>query len=135
MIVYRVQDSSGRGHWKPGFSHKWVIAREDHANLIHDFQEWPDFDPAKDRLPGESLGCGCMSVPQLQRWFTKNEMFILRKTEPGALTSSMTMITYQRTGWRCRHLLQKLENNHGKEITNRETLFRVAWTIARAIWL
>lgn len=77
MIVYRVQDSSGRGPWKPGFSHKWVIAREDHANLIPYFQEWPDFDPAKDRLPGESIGCGCMSVPQLQRWFTKNEMLIL----------------------------------------------------------
>lgn len=77
MIIYRVQDSSGRGPWKPGFSHQWVIDRPDHSNLIPYFQEFPDFDPVKERLHGESLGCGCLSVPQLKRWFTKNEMLIL----------------------------------------------------------
>lgn len=78
MIVYRVQDRLGRGPWKPGFSHKWVIERPDHLNLIPYFYEWPDFDPVNEKLTGESLGCGCLSITQLKRWFTKNEMLILK---------------------------------------------------------
>lgn len=28
--IYRVQDADGRGPFKPGFSRKWVIDRDDH---------------------------------------------------------------------------------------------------------
>lgn len=68
-IVYRMQDSQGRGPWKPGFSHKWVIEREDHKNLF----PWMDEFKHVDFMYGEIGGCGCRTLDQLRRWFTKAE--------------------------------------------------------------
>jgi hypothetical protein len=72
-----VQDLDGRGPWKPGFSRVWVKERDDHENLIPWYEE---FGPVQDQvLYGESAGCGCLTLEQLRRWFTKNEYKKLRK--------------------------------------------------------
>jgi hypothetical protein len=69
MIVFRVQDKDGRGPWKPGFSHIWVRVRRDHDNLKPFFMEFSiDFNSITGHI-----GCGCLSVPQLKRWFSKRE--------------------------------------------------------------
>lgn len=76
-IIYRIQDQDGRGPFKPGFSHKWVSERRDHENL----RSWlEEFGPVHNQLlVGEHCGCGCKSLDQLRRWFTKSEYKKLRK--------------------------------------------------------
>jgi len=75
--IYRIQDKSGRGPWKPGFSHKWVEDRVDHDNLVSWMQE---FGPVHNKLlAGEHGGCGCQTIEQLQRWFTESEYKNLKK--------------------------------------------------------
>jgi hypothetical protein len=77
ITIFRVQDQDGRGPWKPGFSHKWVITRPDHDNLL----PWPiEFgDILKNFLPAENHGCGCRTIKQLRRWFTHREYKTLKK--------------------------------------------------------
>lgn len=70
-IVYRVQDSDGRGPWKPGFSHRWVEPRDDHENLIPWAAEFGRVD--RKALTWEHLGSGCLELTQLRRWFTQSE--------------------------------------------------------------
>jgi hypothetical protein len=62
--------------WKPGFSHNWVIDRQDHDNLL----PWPIEFGRVDRylLNGEYCGCGCRNIRQLKRWFTKREYKTLK---------------------------------------------------------
>lgn len=70
-IVYRIQDSDGRGPWKPGFSRQWVEDRPDHDNLPPWYVE---FGPIHRRaLYGEEIGSGCRTLDQLRRWFTRSE--------------------------------------------------------------
>lgn len=71
MVVYRVQDSEGRGPWRPGFSSRWVEDRPDHANL----PPWMfEIGPVHRRaLSGEHIGSACETLGQLQRWFTESE--------------------------------------------------------------
>jgi len=69
--VLRIQDFDGRGPFKPGFSHNWVESRPDHMYLIPWTQEFGRLD--KKILPGEVMGCGCKTIEQLRRWFTKKE--------------------------------------------------------------
>jgi|SRR6185503_6191450 len=77
VIVYRVQDSDGRGPWKPGFSARWVEDRpeEEFATLL----PWPvQFGMLRRSSARMSMGCGCKSLEQLRRWFTKSEYSTLR---------------------------------------------------------
>jgi hypothetical protein len=76
-FVFRVQDKDGRGPWKPGFSHKWVEDRPDHDNLPPWFVEFGRVDRLV--LYGETCGCGCRTLDQLRRWFTKSEWRKLKK--------------------------------------------------------
>lgn len=77
LIIYRIQDKEGRGPFKPGFSRKWVEMRVDHENLRPWFEE---FGPVQEQIVyGESSGCGCRSLKQLKRWFTKREFRKLKK--------------------------------------------------------
>lgn len=70
-IVFRVQDSDGRGPFKPGFSHRWAQLREDHDFLFPWLIEFPNvIELAK---PGMHLGCGCLTLEQLRRWFIPSE--------------------------------------------------------------
>lgn len=71
-IVYRVQDRTGRGPWRPGFSDKWIEHRDDHSNLLSLFEEFGDL-PLRGRIYGMSIGCACLSIQQLRRWFTQTE--------------------------------------------------------------
>ena len=76
-FVFRVQDKNGRGPFKPGFSHNWVIDRPDHANLSPWFVEFGRVD--KNVSPVWSSGSACRTTEQLRRWFTKPEYKKLKK--------------------------------------------------------
>ena len=69
--IYRVQDKEGRGPWRPGFSHKWVEDREDHDNLVPWLYEFGRVD--QTAIYGMAIGCGCLTLEQLRRWFTESE--------------------------------------------------------------
>ena len=73
MIVYRVQDSEGRGPWRPGFSKHWVRERDDHANLVPWMQEFGDIIPRGGSGFGKHCGCACKTIEQLRRWFSADE--------------------------------------------------------------
>ena len=76
-FIYRIQDSDGRGPFKPGFSHVWVNERGDHENLKPCTQQ---FDGIRNKLLlSEHYGCGCKNLKQLRRWFTKQEYKKLKK--------------------------------------------------------
>jgi len=71
ITILRVQDSEGRGPWRPGFSHRWVESRDDHENLLSGVLQFPT---AHRRLYSwENSGYGCQSADVLRRWFTKTE--------------------------------------------------------------
>ena len=79
-VVYRVQDSDGRGPWKPGFSNSWVADREDESEFDYlkpIFVEFPKFNSML--RPGYHVGVGCTSLEQLRRWITRSEYETLRK--------------------------------------------------------
>ncbi len=71
IILYRVQDAAGRGPWRPGMGLLWIDERPDHDNLRPLFEEFPGV--LRRHVVGMSLGCGCRTVAQLQRWFTPKE--------------------------------------------------------------
>jgi hypothetical protein len=75
--IYRIQDKDGREPYKPGFSHLWVEEREDMDFLKSTITEFGLFN--NKVLYGESCGCGCRSLEQLRRWFTKREYKKLKK--------------------------------------------------------
>jgi len=79
IYIYRIQDSDGRGPWKPGFSKNWTEDRpeSEYEKLI----PWPyEFGPVhKKAQPCEYLGCGCLTIDQLRQWFTPNEYRTLMK--------------------------------------------------------
>jgi hypothetical protein len=67
--VFRVQDGSGRGPWRPGFSMMWVDA-SDVGEMTPTWEQ--EFGPdAVTRLgrPGEHFGCACLTIEGLARWF------------------------------------------------------------------
>lgn len=72
--IFRVQDSDGRGPWKPGFSNRWLDAD---IGLRANLPPWPmEFGMKLMRRvkPGQHVGCGCVSLDQLWKWFTRAEM-------------------------------------------------------------
>jgi len=73
MIIYRVQDKDGRGPWKPGFSHKWIVDRDDLNNLHSINKEFNCSYLDRTFYEGWHFGCGCLSVDQLKRWFIEEE--------------------------------------------------------------
>jgi hypothetical protein len=75
-VVFRVQDKTGRGPWRPGFSHKWVEPRNDHKHLLPYYVE---FNQTLPRYIQPHAGCGCSSIDQLKRWFTKSEYDALKR--------------------------------------------------------
>jgi hypothetical protein len=69
--ILRIQDSEGRGPWRPGFSQAWIVDRSDHENLMPWYVEMGRVD--KFVTPGFYMGCGCLTSDQLRRWFTECE--------------------------------------------------------------
>lgn len=74
-IIYRIQDASGRGPFKPGFTATWLKPRADHDNLAPWFVE---MGPVHTKVrKGMACGCGCQTVEQLRRWFSADEYLAL----------------------------------------------------------
>ncbi len=70
MVVYRIQDTEGRGPYRPGFSDTWVRETQD-DRLLPWFME---MGPIHLRVrPGMHAGCGCTSLSQLRMWFNEQE--------------------------------------------------------------
>jgi hypothetical protein len=78
VTVYRVQDASGRGPWRPGFSHRWIEAEapagrltESLLDLLTPAQVWA--------LPrSHHYGAGCRRLADLGAWFLPAERARLR---------------------------------------------------------
>src|SRR5262245_32977094 len=77
LWVWRVQDSSGRGPWRPGFSRKWCDA----DGPPHPPPFYEEFGPDVLRLfhSNEWGGCGCRTKDQLAKWFTTRERYRLMR--------------------------------------------------------
>lgn len=71
--VYRVQDSEGRGPFRPGVSMQWVIGRHDLCNLQPSIVEFPFILQLRVNAIEQAYGCACVSKKQLRRWFIKRE--------------------------------------------------------------
>ena len=76
-FIYRIQDASGRGPWRPGFSHHWIEPRSDHKYLKPWFVEFGRVD--RLLCNWEYAGSACATVKQLRRWFTRGEYQTLKK--------------------------------------------------------
>lgn len=72
-IIYRIQDKSGRGPYKPGFTHTWADKDRDESTRPPFFHEF-GFDVVRKALVGQAIGCGFRSIKQLKAWFSANEM-------------------------------------------------------------
>jgi hypothetical protein len=77
-VVYRVQDSMGRGPWKPGFSSQWVEDRpESEFEALQPIHvQFPSI--LSQLRPGFAVGVGCESLEQLRRWITAAEWETLK---------------------------------------------------------
>lgn len=75
MKIYRVQDSEGRGPWRPGFSDKWVEDRtdEEFLRLKPIMDDFPNLSSQLGNMTGKHAGVGCETLPKLRQWFTRTE--------------------------------------------------------------
>lgn len=75
QTVYRIQDSEGRGPFKPGFSDQWVEFREDLFNLRPAYADFDGYVETVKQLKkkGLYLGIATETPEQLRRWFTVTE--------------------------------------------------------------
>ena len=80
-LVYRVQDSEGRGPFRPGFSQRWsdldfTPGMEQLPTIIEEFGR--DIFQRLGR-PGEHYGTAVRDVDGLKRWFSPTERERLEK--------------------------------------------------------
>jgi hypothetical protein len=113
MIVYRMQDIDGRGPWKPGFSHLWIEDREDHDNLLPSYAEFSS-DVFSSLRGSKYPGCGCVTLEQLKRWFTKSEYETLLKHDYQCV--AMAAIVVARSKTQCMFRRDVPLNRHFKVI-------------------
>jgi hypothetical protein len=69
--VYRIQDNNGRGPFKPGFTETWI--KEQKNTSYFRISELNKLRKIKNK------GCGCLSLSDLKKWFTKEEYQNLKK--------------------------------------------------------
>lgn len=74
--VYRIQDKQGRGPFRSGLTMKWL---EKDKNLPPYYFEFPDLDLHAETNPNDFVGCACLHMEQLRKWFTPNEYQTLAK--------------------------------------------------------
>ena len=77
-MVYRVQAADGRGPWRPGFSDHWFdLEMSRSVAELYALQSWIDEFPhvmrQRDPKSRMHLGCGCLTIEQLRRWFTVHD--------------------------------------------------------------
>ena len=71
--IYRVQDGTGRGPWRPGFSTSWIEGDAEAGHLTETIFDLIPL-PTLMQLPRSHVyGCGCRSLPSLLDWFTPLE--------------------------------------------------------------
>ena len=74
--VFRIQDMTGRGPWRPGFSEVWSDTGKDTFTLPNIFQ---DFGMEilkrmrKANKAGLHCGCACIDLETLNKWFSERE--------------------------------------------------------------
>ena len=79
MTRYRIQDASGRGPWRPGFSHRWIDPEKDDRLCPPMMMEFPDWRSRLARHPWAThIGCCVEGMAGLHRWFTPVEIDRLR---------------------------------------------------------
>jgi uncharacterized UPF0160 family protein len=69
--VFRIQDRSGRGPFRPGFSKQWLDEK-----MFCTFPSWIEefgLDWMNQKIPGEHYGCGCRTIEKLHQWFSQSE--------------------------------------------------------------
>lgn len=71
--LFRVQDSSGRGPFRPGFVDLWLDDRD--FSQVESIP-WPKIQALAREI--RHCGFGCRSLDQLRLWFTRSEMQKLR---------------------------------------------------------
>lgn len=82
--VIRIQDSSGRGPYKPGFSSVWseyrcLIAAPKQLPFMDEFPKVMGKINDIYEKKGGSFGCAFRSMEQLNNWFKPSELEKLRK--------------------------------------------------------
>jgi hypothetical protein len=76
VIVYRIQNSQGRGPFKPGFSERWV---DNNRTYFHDAHIKEMIKVKKLAAPDLKLAFACKSIEDLQKWVNKAEYEKLKK--------------------------------------------------------
>ena len=74
--VYRVQDRTGRGPFRPGFSHLWVD--DERTSCPPSFIEEFGAEIISKMTPGYAYGCGVRQRAQVDNWFSPTEIIRLR---------------------------------------------------------
>lgn len=78
-VVYRIQDSTGRGPYKPGWSHHWqeercLIDGSKHPPIMEEFPGIVNRMTIRFDVAGGHFGCGFRTMEQLNNWFTNAEI-------------------------------------------------------------
>lgn len=73
IVVYRVQDATGRGPWRPGLSRLWLEETAPVGRLsesVFDLVTLEEIRAVRDRY---HIGSACRSLDALWEWFTPLE--------------------------------------------------------------
>ena len=73
VTVYRVQDASGRGPWRPGFSQQWIDDDAPAGRLTETVMDLMPIEQIQALPMTHHYGCGCRSLDALMAWFTMRE--------------------------------------------------------------
>lgn len=75
--IYRVQDSEGRGPFRPGLTKEWCEFNHDLPSFMEDFPDLPSI-VHKYHKRGLHLGTGVRGYDGLKKWFSDSELERLR---------------------------------------------------------
>lgn len=78
VTVYRVQDGSGRGPWRPGFSHRWIEAEAPAGRLTESLLDLMTVEQVRALPATHHYGAGCRRLADLAEWFLPVERERLR---------------------------------------------------------
>ena len=79
--LYRIQDSDGRGPWRPGFSARWIDHEKDDSTCPPMKVEFPDWRAAVRSAKRRGLvhfGCCAIGTSGIRMWFNDAEIRRLR---------------------------------------------------------
>ena len=104
-LLFRVQDSEGRGPYRPGMSHMWTD--DDHYRNVPFYTEfgWSVGSISKRWHKGETGGCAFRLLDDLYRWFSPAECekldtlgySVVRMNVDRIIRESKTQVVFGRT--------------------------------------